>query len=99
MALSGGINGRASDRMSAILTNKEAQIVIKAIAMLECWDWSRGEPLAALSLAAQELYGDACHAEIARLNKAERDYAPAGAISNNVESRLASLGAVLRFGA
>lgn len=82
---------------STKMTATEIQIVTLAIAMLRAWDWSTGEPLSALSRAAAQLGYSNAHAEIANIGKLEREFAANGALWNNCEARIASLGAVLRF--
>lgn len=79
------------------LSSTETSIAEHAIALLQQWDWEKGEPLAALSVACKELYGAEHHDSLVNIRKIERLYAPAGAISNNTEARLASLRSVIRF--
>lgn len=79
------------------LTDTERAITLCAIAMLTAWNWSKGEPLAALGIASVELFGEEHHSAITNIAKIERMYAPSRAACNNAEARLASLRAVVRF--
>lgn len=79
------------------LTSDELAIATRAVAMLLAWDWSRGEPLAALTLASRDLFGEERGAAIASLGRYEREFAPGGRCGNSAPDRLASLGAVVRF--
>lgn len=80
------------------LNTTQLAIATKAVVLLTEWKWSvHGEPLAVLGLASKMLYGKELHSEIAAVRKAEQQFAPAGALSNNVEVRLNALRAVVKF--
>lgn len=76
----------------------EIAIVACAVALLENWSWTKhGEPIGALSTASRLLFGTELPDEIVNIKKAELVYVAGNAPWNNVEARLASLRAVLKF--
>lgn len=80
------------------LTATEIAIASHAVKLLEDWNWAKnGEPLGVLGLACKSLYGEERNTEISNVRKAESEFAPRGSICNNVDSRLSSLRAVVRF--
>lgn len=83
---------------AARLSLDETEIVICAVRMLRDWSWTKnGEPLGVLTYACKKTFGCVRHDQLSRIHQAERAFAPAGALSNNVEVRLRALEAVLKF--
>lgn len=79
------------------LTPDELAIATRAVAMLATWDWSRGEPLAALTIASRDLFGEGRREAIVALGRYEAEFAPGGRCGNSAPDRLAALGAVVRL--
>lgn len=79
--------------MNATLSTDALALATRAVSLLERWDWSRGEPLAALTIASKDLFGEERHSAIVAVTRLEREY---GAVANCAESRRAALAAVVR---